>query len=147
MTPAQGTWLMAMFGAASKAGHKWPAAAACEAAAETGWGQHIPPNSNNVLGIKAYRGWRGKTVTADGTEQNGDGTWTGKQSDLWCVFDSPTDCFKEQMLILQEPRYAAAMEALTIEAYIVLECAVWSTAQAKGKLVLEIYEAHKNDLR
>jgi hypothetical protein len=125
---------------------QYAAAAACEAAAETGWGAHMPPNSNNVLGIKAYRGWTGKVVTADGTEQNADGSYTGPQSDLWCVFDSIEACFAEQLMILQEPRYAQAAEATTIEAYILAECAVWSTGLQKGQVVTQIYEAHKDVL-
>ena len=138
------TWLTQMFQAASAANHKWPAAAACEAVIETGWGLHTPPSSNNVLGIKAYRGWTGPVVGASGTEQNPDGTWTGPQSDYWCVFTSPQACFAEQMLILQEPRYASAMAAVTIEMYITLECAVWSTGLTKGQAVLETYNAHRD---
>lgn len=154
-TPQQIAWLTGTFFAAKLAtqGAPWllkitpeqyAAAATCEAAAETGWGAHLPPNSNNVLGIKAYRGWTGKVVTADGTEQNADGSYTGPQSDLWCVFNSIEACFTEQIQILQEPRYADAQDALTIDAYILAECSVWSTGQAKGAIVLQIYHAHKN---
>jgi len=128
--------------AAESAGHKWPGAAAAESAQETGWGPHTPPNSNNVLGIKAYRGWTGKKVSANGTEQNPDGNWTGPQKDLWCVFPDLAGCFAEQMKILQEPRYAKAMSASTIEDYIIEECRVWSTGILKGQSVLAIYKAH-----
>ncbi len=140
-------FLTEMLEAAKAAHHKWPAAAACEAAVETGWGAHIPHGSNNVLGIKAYRGWTGPVISAAGTEQNRDGSWTGPQADRWCVFASPKECFAEQMLIMQEPRYASAMRASAIEAYIVAECAVWSTGQAKGDEVLQTYEAHKDLLQ
>src|ERR1700743_2510038 len=88
-------FLQQMLLAAQEAKHKWPGAAAAEAAVETGWGVHIPHHSNNVLGIKAYREWTGPTVGANGTEQNPDGTWTGPQADQWCVFATPADCFKE----------------------------------------------------
>lgn len=138
--------LQEMFRCAQQAGHKWPAAAACEAMDETAWGKDFPAGSYNVLGIKAYPGWTGPTVTADGTEQNPNGSWTGPQVDRWCKFESFVDCFKEQMLILAEPRYAAAMEAPTIEEYIVAECAIWSTSQQKGQAVLEIYRAHRDIL-
>ena len=53
VSPEQLAWLQSAFDAAKQANHPWPDAAACEAAAETGWGVHVPPNSNNVLGIKA----------------------------------------------------------------------------------------------
>lgn len=147
MTPQQNLFLMAMYSAATRANHKWPKAAACEAAVETGWGAHIPKGSNNVLGIKAYRGWSGPTVTANGTEQLASGKYTGPQSDLWCVFEDTTACFAEQMLILKEPRYAAAMESPTVEAYIIAECAIWSTGHEKGALVLQIYNQHKDEIR
>jgi hypothetical protein len=134
---------MQMYEAAKAAGHKWPNAAACEAAVETGWGEHMPPNSNNVLGIKRYDGWQGPVVGANGTEQNKDGSWTGPQADQWCVFESPEACFAQQMIILKEPRYAAAMEASTVESYIIEECSIWSTGILKGQAVLQTYNAHK----
>ncbi len=146
-SPAQLLFLTQMFQAAKDAQHKWPAAAACEAVCETGWGAHTPSGSHNVLGIKAYHGWTGPTVGAAGTEQNKDGSWTGPQPDRWCVFDSPASCFRQQMLILQEPRYAAAMEAPSIESYIAAECAIWSTGILKGQQVLQTYNAHKDLLK
>lgn len=143
LTPNQrALFLETMKAAATAAGHKWPGAAAAEAADETGWGQHYPKGSNNVLGIKAFKGWMGKTVGAYGTEENPDGTFTGPQPDRWCVFASFEDCFAEQMVILQEPRYAAAQVATTVEIYIAAECVVWSTGILKGQAVLEIYRAH-----
>lgn len=144
LSPAQISYLKTAFAAATEAQHKWPAAAAAESAQETGWGVHMPPDSNNVLGIKAYKGWAGKKVSADGTEQNTNGTWTGPQADLWCAFACMADCFREQVRILQEPRYALAMSATTIEGYIVEECKVWSTGILKGQSVLAIYHAHKD---
>lgn len=144
LAPYQIQFLKTAFAAATEAQHKWPAAAAAEAAQETGWGEHTPPNSNNVLGIKAYKGWTGKKVSANGTEQNKDGSWTGPQSDLWCTFPDMSGCFAEQMKILQEPRYAKAMAATTIEDYITEECRVWSTGILKGQAVLSIYHAHKD---
>lgn len=147
ITPQQQQFLLDMYEEAKIANHKWPQAAAAESVVETGWGAHIPANSFNVLGIKAYRGWTGPIVGATGTEQNTDGSWTGPQADQWCVFPTYAACFAEQMLILQEPRYAAAMEAPTVEAYIVAECAIWSTGQQKGQAVLATLNAHRNLLQ
>jgi hypothetical protein len=107
----------------------------------------MPPGSNNVLGIKAYRGWLGPTIDSTGTEQAANGTWTGPQDDVWCVFDSPTACFEEQMKILLEPRYAAALEAPTIQSYIISESAVWSTGLSKGMAVLTVYNSHNDILQ
>jgi len=139
-------WLVSAAQAAQKAGHKWPAAAACEAADESAWGISTPPNSNNVLGIKVFSGWTGPAVDANGTEQRPDGSWTGPQLDKWCVFPDLEGCFAEQVRILQEPRYAEAMAATAIEDYILKESAVWSTSLAKGRVVLAIYNAHKEAL-
>jgi hypothetical protein len=143
-SPEQLSALSRMYEAAKEAQHKWPGAAAAEAMVETGWLKHMPPGSNNVLGIKAYRGWTGPTVSSTGTEQAANGSWSGPQDDTWCVFDSPIACFEEQMMILLEPRYAAAMEAPTIQSYIIAECAIWSTGLAKGTAVLQVFNAHKD---
>ena len=141
-SPEQLAWLASAYEAARSVNHKWPGACAAEAAAESGWGVHVPPNSNNYLGIKAYKGWMGPAVSANGTEQYADGHWSGPQLDLWCVFPSMAACFAQQMKILQEPRYELAMAATTIEDYIVKECHIWSTGILKGQAVLQIYHAH-----
>lgn len=141
-SPEQLAWLASAYEAARSVNHKWPGAAAAESAVETGWGAHIPPKSNNVLGIKAYRGWMGSAVSATGTEQTKAGDWSGPQLDLWCVFPSMAACFAQQMKILQEPRYELAMAATTIEDYITKECRIWSTGILKGQAVLQIYHAH-----
>jgi hypothetical protein len=122
-------------------------AAAAESMVETGWTQHLPPHSLNYLGIKAYKGWTGPTVGADGTEQLPNGTWTGPQADRWCVFPTAQACFAEQLRVLQEPRYDSACAALTPEAYIVEECAVWSTGLEKGKDVLATFNAHQEQMQ
>jgi hypothetical protein len=144
LTPEKKQFLIDAYNAAKSANHRWPGAAAAEASEETGWGQHMPPKSNNVLGIKVYKGWIGGMISANGTEQSANGSWSGPQRDLWCIFSSMEDCFREQMKILQEPRYAPAMAATTTEDYITSECRTWSTGLAKGQQVLIIYRAHKD---
>ena len=122
--------------------------AVCEATAETGWGQHEPPGSLNVLGIKHMKGdgWTGKVVGADGTEQNPNGSWTGKQPDMWRVYPTYEACFADQCRILQEPRYRVAMASVTAEGYIQAECETWSTSQAKGTVVTGIFVGHGGTL-
>ena len=98
--------------------------------------------SYNCLGIKVFKGWTGSSVNANGTEELPDSEWTGPQLDNWCVFPSFEACFAQQVIILQEPRYAAARAATTPEAYIAAECPVWSTNQQKAADVLATYHAH-----
>jgi hypothetical protein len=150
--PLEIPFLQKMLAAAKSVNHPYPGAAAAEAWCETG-GIHFPPNSHNVLGIKAPHGWTGPTVLADGTEQNSDGSYTGPQSDLWAVFPDYASCFAEQINILHQATdgrgnllYAAALAATTIEAYIIAECKEWSTGLAKGIDTLETYNAHRDVL-
>jgi flagellum-specific peptidoglycan hydrolase FlgJ len=143
LTPAQRSlWLASMLPHAKASGHKWPAAAVAEAAVETGWGEHYVHQSNNVLGIKAFGSWKGPKFAAPGTEQNKDGSYTVPASMMWRGYPSFDACFADQMVILHEPRYAAALAASTIQAYILEECAIWSTGQEKGKDVLLTFRSH-----
>lgn len=121
---------------------QYAACAAAEASEETGWGVDLPPYSENVLGIKVFDGWKGRSVAADGTEQGKDGSWTGPQHDLWCAFANTDDCFKQQLMILQESRYAVVRQATKPEDYIIRECAIWSTGLQKGSTVTTIYHSH-----
>lgn len=133
---------------------QYAACAACEAMEETGWLTEMSPNSFNCLGIKAGRSYIGKTVQANGTEENSDGTWTGPQPDRWRVYPNYQACFADQLHILSTEKnpdgslwYQAALDATTPEAYITVECAKWSTGQAKGEIVLQIYHSHGNILQ
>lgn len=139
--PIEKTFLSQMYRAAIAANHKWPGAAAAEAWVETG-GSHWPRNSCNVLGIMDHKGWLGPITLKDGTEQEPSGLWDAPKLDAWCVFGSFTDCFAEQMRILQHPNFTAAVAATTIEDYIREECKVWSTGILKGVSVLQTYRAH-----
>lgn len=152
-TPQQLEWLKAMKDAATAAGHRWPGAAAAEAADETGWGAHIPGNSNNVLGIKAGRNYIGRTVSANGTEQSANGEISGPQMDHWRCYETPQACFADQTKILNNQRrpdgslrYQTALNAVEVSAYIRAECFLWSTGLSKGHDVLLIYNAHKDIL-
>lgn len=151
LAPIQLQFLKTMFEAAKTAGHRWPAAAACEACIETGHGAHVPYKSNNVLGIKATRSYTGLYVTANGTEQHSDGSYTGPELDRWRVYPDYASCFRDQMHVLQTQKepdgslaYAKALAATDIETYITEECKVWSTGILKGQQVLLEYRAHKD---
>lgn len=151
--PLELEYLPIFFAAAQAAGHPWPGAAAAEAWNETGGTTHLllpSPDSFNCLGIKAGHHYTGKTVRANGTEENADGTFTGPQPDDWRVYASFEECFADQVRILNtQPdgrgglAYAAALGATTVEEYIAAECKVWSTNQEKARDVLLTYSAHK----
>lgn len=139
-------FLKQVYAAALSVGHRWPKAVACEAAFETGWGKDMPPHSNNVLGIKALGKYIGPKVSANGTEQNADGSMTGPQHDQWRVYPVMSECIGDQTHILHTQldstgklAYRDALAATTIETYILNECRVWSTGTRKGSLVLQIY--------
>jgi len=149
-TEQQLQFLKEMYESAKRADHRWPGAAACEAVTETGWSAHIPKGSNNVLGIKALGKYKGPYVTADGTEQNADGTFTIPASMAWRVYKTTDDCFRDQMVILTTQRngdgallYQKALDADTPEDYIVEESKIWSTGVLKGAIVLQIYKRYK----
>lgn len=77
-----------------------PLAAAAQACHETGFGRSTPPNSNNVLGIKAGKSWRGPTVNARTHEYYG-----GQRDDNvvgnWRVYPSVQACFEDYGAIIQ----------------------------------------------
>lgn len=147
LTPAQRSlWLASMKQHAANAGHKWPGAAAAEAANETGWGEHYIIASHNVLGIKAFGSWKGPRYTANGSEQVG-GVLTAPAPMDWRGYPTFEACFADQMHILTtDPRYWAALSAPTVESYIITEAHLWSTNAQKGRDVLLTYNSHKDVL-
>lgn len=127
----------------------WIGAAATEACVETGWGAHMPPNSRNCLGINAGKNYKGQIVDSNGTEQLPNGQMTGPTEHHWRVYATYSDCFADQLHILETERepdgslsYQAALSANTVEAYITAECAKWSTGITKGQSVLQTYHSH-----
>lgn len=80
-----------------------------QAALETGWGKRQIMNadgsaSNNLFGIKAGPGWKGKVATATTTEYvNGVPT---TRVERFRAYDTPADSFKDYAkLITNNPRY------------------------------------------
>lgn len=165
LSPQQIDWLKLFFHSALAAAagqspcpgisvQEWAGAAACEAANETGWGVHTPPQSNNVLGIKALGSYDGPWVYASGTEENKDGSMTSPQLDKWRVYPTMVNCFQDQIHILTTQKdkdgnleYRKALTALTVEDYILAECFTWSTNTKKGPDVVATYHAHKDILQ
>lgn len=69
--------------------HINPDAVIAQAINESGWGTStIAQEGNNLFGAKGD--YHGKSIDANGTEQNPDGSWTGPQSMQWKDFPSLT---------------------------------------------------------
>ncbi|MDN4057348.1 flagellar assembly peptidoglycan hydrolase FlgJ [Massilia sp. YIM B02769] len=80
-----------------------------QAALETGWGKRMirnadGSNSNNLFGIKAGPGWKGKVATAVTTEYvNG---VAHRRVEKFRAYDTPADSFKDYARMLaNNPRY------------------------------------------
>jgi len=80
-----------------------------QAALETGWGKRMirnadGTNSNNLFGIKAGPGWKGKVATAVTTEYvNG---VAHRRVEKFRAYDTPADSFKDYArLLANNPRY------------------------------------------
>lgn len=78
-----------------------PLAAAAQACHETGFGRSTPPNSHNVLGIKAGRSWTGPSVNARTHEYYG-----GRRDDNvmgnWRVYPSVQACFEDYGAVIKQ---------------------------------------------
>lgn len=77
-----------------------PLAAAGQACHETGFGQSTPPDSNNVLGIKAGKWWTGPTVDAKTHEYYG-GVRHDDVAGRWRAYPSVQDCFEDYGKIIK----------------------------------------------
>jgi flagellar protein FlgJ len=85
-----------------------------QAALETGWGKRMIRNSdgsnaNNLFGIKAGPGWKGKVATAVTTEYvNGHAR---QRVEKFRAYDTPADSFKDYARMLaNNPRYDKVLD-------------------------------------
>lgn len=104
---------------------------------ESGWGKHMPLNSNNPFGIKAFHG---NGVSASTTE-----VINGKvvhKDQPFAVFSSLTDAFiAHARLIAGDHRYAAAMQALpNLDEFVVLMAAHYATDPEYAHKIMEIID-------
>ena len=80
-----------------------------QAALETGWGKRMIKNadgtsSNNLFGIKAGPGWKGKVATSVTTEYVNGKPQT--RVEKFRAYDTPADSFRDYArLIANNPRY------------------------------------------
>ncbi|HAV37409.1 MAG TPA: flagellar assembly peptidoglycan hydrolase FlgJ [Massilia sp.] len=86
-----------------------------QAALETGWGRRMirnadGTNANNLFGIKAGPGWKGKVATAVTTEYiNGK---PHQKVEKFRAYDSPGDSFKDYARMLaNNPRYEKVLDS------------------------------------
>ncbi|NII09206.1 flagellar assembly peptidoglycan hydrolase FlgJ [Oleiagrimonas sp. C23AA] len=84
-----------------------------QAALETGWGKHMPTQSNgensyNLFGIKAGSSWDGQRANVPTLEyENGVAV---RKRESFRAYDSPTDSFNDYAnLVANNPRYAQAL--------------------------------------
>ncbi len=85
-----------------------------QAALETGWGKRMirnadGSNANNLFGIKAGPGWKGKVATAVTTEYvNGHAR---QKVEKFRAYDTPADSFKDYARMLaNNPRYDKVLD-------------------------------------
>ena len=85
-----------------------------QAALETGWGKRMirnadGSNANNLFGIKAGPGWKGKVATAVTTEYvNGQAR---QRVEKFRAYDTPADSFKDYARMLaNNPRYDKVLD-------------------------------------
>ena len=86
-----------------------------QAALESGWGKRMIRNadgssSNNLFGIKAGPGWKGKVATAVTTEYvNG---VARQKVERFRAYDTPADSFKDYAnMLAKNPRYEKVLES------------------------------------
>jgi len=115
-----------------------------QSALETGWGQHVMQNkagqsSHNLFGIKASRGWEGKTVTVQTLEY--DKGIASKRQATFRAYDSFEESFKDYVQFLkQNPRYQEALEKVdSNEGFIKgLQKAGYATDPAYARKIISI---------
>lgn len=115
-----------------------------QSALETGWGQHVMQNkagqsSHNLFGIKASRGWEGKTVTVQTLEY--DQGIASKRQATFRAYDSFEESFKDYVQFLkQNPRYQEALEKVdSNEGFIEgLQKAGYATDPAYARKIISI---------
>ena len=85
-----------------------PEAVIAQAALETGWGRHMPADSQNLFGIKASGSWQGAQVQAATREVGATGEQTVTQP--FRSYNSAADSVADYAsLIAGSSRYAAAL--------------------------------------
>lgn len=148
-TPEQIRVLLQLQSAAKASSHMWPSFAACEGVLESAWGtSKLFLHANNVFGQKQ------STATAQfpayelPTREFIEGKFVTVMAN-WVSFPTVAESFTARMNLLRRdaskyPNYAAALDAETGVDFVTWVSKTWSTDPNRGKLVLEIYDAHRD---
>ena len=115
-----------------------------QSALETGWGKHIMKDqtgqsSHNMFGIKASRGWQGKTVNVQTVEY--EAGIAQKRQATFRAYDNYEDSFNDYVQFLrQNPRYAETLSNVdSNEAFVKgLQKAGYATDPAYAKKIMSI---------
>lgn len=151
-TNDQLTFLNSTGDAATKAGHIFPAMAACEAALESGYGtSQLARVDHNLFGMKQHQHPVYGTHILPTREFVGVDKDTDAVKDGWVVIDakwvsypSSVECFIDRMNTLRNlshayPHYAAALAAPDAGTYVVEVSKTWSTDPHRADKILNIY--------
>lgn len=115
-----------------------------QSALETGWGKHVMSDRNgqsshNLFGIKASRGWQGKTVSVQTVEYE-NGIAVKKQASFR-AYDNYQESFNDYVQFLkQNPRYQQALSNVDSNERFVkgLQKAGYATDPAYAKKIISI---------
>lgn len=104
---------------------------------ESGWGHHMPLNSNNPFGIKAFHGNGVSSMTTEVIN----GQVVHKEQPF-AIFHSLTDAFTlHACLIAGDHRYAEAMSVLPdLDEFVVLMAAHYATDPEYAHKIMEIID-------
>ena len=85
-----------------------PSLTMAQAILESGWGKSSI--GNNIFGIKAGSGWKGKTINCRTSEQNANGTYYQINADFR-DYDSVDDSIVDHAVLLTQDRYKPVLAA------------------------------------
>lgn len=151
LTPAQTQFLQQANVAATSAAHIFPAAAACEAALESGFGiSELSGSYFNLFGQKQQVHPIYGTVHIP-TKEYLEHHWVSVDA-AWVVFPDWAASFKSRMDTLRRmaptyPYYASALQSTTPEEFVTWVSKSWSTDPDRAKKVLSIYHSHLDILK
>ena len=132
--------------AALKAGHIYPAMAACEAALESGYGTSgLAKTDHNLFGMKQHQHPVYGTHVLP-TREFENGAWIVINAN-WVSYPSTVECFIDRMNTLKRlapvyQHYAAALAAPDAGTYVTEVSKTWSTDPNRATKVAGIYHAY-----
>lgn len=108
-------------------------------ALESGWGQHLPPKSNNFFGMKCRAGRNDPSVIVQTKEFDRHGHACFVEA-AFRKFDTMTDCFTEHArLLATAPVYAAAFAKLpNVDTFVAAMAPHYATDPHYGALIMGV---------